>query len=176
MMGQKGVTIWFTGLSGAGKTTISAYVEKVLLERGCRVESLDGDVVRQSLTEDLGFSKLDREKNIRRVAFVAKLLTRNDVIVLASFISPYRLHRENAYQEIGEVLEVFVDAPLQLCMERDVKGLYAKALAGEILEFTGISDCYESPENPDLTLQTDRLTVEECGEEVIRLLEHRGYL
>jgi len=173
---QKGVTLWFTGLSGAGKTTICKEVEKRLRAKGVRVERLDGDVVRQSLTRDLGFTKEDRDKNIERVTFVAKLLTRNDVIVLAAFISPYRKTRDYSRQEIGEFIEVYVKASLDTCIRRDVKGLYKKALAGEIDNFTGVSDPYEDPVNPELVLDTEKETVEESTGKVIACLEERGYI
>jgi len=175
-MEPRGVTVWFTGLSGAGKTTIARAVEATLRERGVPVERLDGDVVRQSLTRDLGFSREDREQNIDRVAFVAKLLTRHGVICLASFISPYRAMRARARQEVGPFLEVHVTAPLATLLERDVKGLYKKALAGEIPHFTGVSDPYEPPEHPDLVLRTDQESVDVCAARVIGLLEERGYL
>ena len=129
---QPGVTVWFTGLSGAGKTTISQAVENQLKSYGYNVERLDGDVVRQNLTKGLGFSKEDRDENIRRVGFVAGLLTRNQVIVLVSVISPYRAIREEVRQQIGNFVEVYVNAPLEICEQRDVKGLYKKARAGEI--------------------------------------------
>ncbi|BAS29166.1 sulfate adenylyltransferase [Limnochorda pilosa] len=173
---MRGVTVWFTGLSGAGKTTVAKAVEVALRARGVRVERLDGDVVRQSLTRDLGFSREDRDRNIERVAFVAKLLTRNGVICLASFISPYRAVRAQARREVGEFLEVFVSAPMETLLERDVKGLYRKAMAGEIPNFTGVSDPYEPPEHPDLLLRTDQETVDGCAARVIHLLEQRGYL
>lgn len=175
-MQQRGVTVWFTGLSGAGKTTISIRVSEILKARGAAVEVLDGDIVRQSLCRDLGFSKEDREKNIERVTFVAKLLTKHNVITLAAFISPYRSSRDRARKEIGDFLEVYVSAPIETLIERDVKGLYKKALAGEITGFTGIDDPYEEPANADLVLQTDSSTVEECAQKVIHLLEKRGYL
>lgn len=176
MQQAKGVTIWFTGLSGAGKTTIARRVEEILRSRGAKVERLDGDVVRQSLTRDLGFSKEDRNTNIERVTFVARLLTRNDCIVLAAFISPYRAMRERSRREIGELLEVFVTAKMETLLKRDVKGLYRKAMAGEIENFTGVNDPYEEPENPDLTCDTDAETVEESAAKVIGLLEERGYV
>lgn len=175
-MSDRGITLWFTGMSGAGKTTIAVEVEKRLRQRGVRVERLDGDVVRESLTKDLGFSKEDRDKNIERVSFVAKLLTRQGVIVLASFISPYQAMREYARRQIGEFAEIYVDAPLQVLIDRDVKGLYKKAIAGEIANFTGISDPYEPPEQPDLHLRTDRETVAESAARVIAFLEERGYI
>jgi sulfate adenylyltransferase/3'-phosphoadenosine 5'-phosphosulfate synthase len=173
---SKGVTVWFTGLSGSGKTTIAKRVETLLHERGVHAERLDGDVVRQSLTRDLGFSKEDRDKNIERVTFVAKLLTRNDVVVLSSFISPYKAQREASRREIGEFLEVFVDATLDTLVGRDLKGLYKKALAGEIQGFTGVNDPYEAPEAPELVCNTDAESVEESVAKVMSLLEERGYI
>ncbi|MEK3707942.1 adenylyl-sulfate kinase [Paenibacillus sp. FSL R7-0198] len=175
-MSQRGVTVWFTGLSGAGKTTIASYVTGILQERGIAVETLDGDVVRNSLCKDLGFSKEDRIKNIERISFVAKLLTKNQIVTLASFISPYNNMREMARQEIGEFIEVFVDAPLSELIKRDVKGLYKKAIAGEIKSFTGVNDPYERPNNADLVLRTDLETVEQCAVKVVALLEQRHYI
>lgn len=173
---QQGITLWFTGLSGSGKTTIALAVERRSKELGLRVERLDGDLVREYLTRDLGFSKDDRDENIRRVSFVASLLTRHGVIVLCSFISPYRKARREARDLIGNFAEIYVNAPLVVCEERDVKGLYKKARAGDIPEFTGVSDPYEEPEAPDLELRTDQLTVEECAEGVIKYLSEQGYL
>ncbi len=173
---SQGVTVWFTGLSGSGKTTVAKRVEEILLDRRARVERLDGDVVRQSLTRDLGFSKADRDKNIERVTFVAKLLTRQGVIVLSAFIAPYREARSQSRREIGSFLEVYVKAPLEVLLERDVKGLYRKALAGEIKDFTGVDDPYEEPEQPDLVLETDGESVEESASTVVALLEQRGFV
>ncbi|MGC8834226.1 MAG: adenylyl-sulfate kinase, partial [Armatimonadota bacterium] len=144
-MNNKGFTVWFTGLSGAGKTTISQLVAEEIRRRGRNVEILDGDVVRTHLSKGLGFSKEDRDTNIRRIAFVCKLLTRNGVAVIAAAISPYRDVREEARREIGNFVEVYVRCPLEVCIQRDVKGLYQKALRGEIPNFTGISDPYEEP-------------------------------
>ncbi len=172
---MSGVTVWFTGLSASGKTTISLRVAELLRAAGVRVERLDGDVVRQGLTRDLGFSAEDRRKNIERASFVAKLLTRNDVVCLAAFISPFEELRDMARREIGEFLEVYVTAPLDVLVERDTKGLYRKALAGEIKNFTGVNDPFEVPENPDLVLETDKKTVEECAQAVLDLLVERGY-
>ncbi|MDQ3697752.1 MAG: sulfate adenylyltransferase [Gemmatimonadota bacterium] len=172
----KGVTVWFTGLSSSGKTTIAKRVEILLHERGVHAERLDGDVVRQSLTRDLGFSKEDRDKNIERVTFVAKLLTRNDVVVLSSFISPYKAQRENARREIGAFLEVYIRTPLEVLVERDLKGLYKKAIAGELQGFTGVNDPYEAPESPDLVCDTDKESVEESVAKVMGLLEERGFV
>ncbi|NLH08360.1 MAG: adenylyl-sulfate kinase [Chloroflexi bacterium] len=165
-----------TGLSGAGKTTIAKIVEAELKSRGLKIERLDGDVVRQSLTRDLGFSKEDREKNIERVTFVAKLLSRNGVGVIASFISPYRAVRDRVRSETTNFIEVFVNAPLEVCAERDVKGLYAKAFAGEIPNFTGVSDPYEPPLNPEIVLNTHEETPEESAQKLISYLEQHGYI
>ncbi len=175
-MEQRGVTVWFTGLSGAGKTTISRMVEKALRSRGCKVEVLDGDVVRENLTKGLGFSKEDRDENIRRIGFVAHLLTRNKVIVLVSAISPYRQIREEVGQRIGDFVEVYVNAPLGVCEQRDVKGLYKKARAGEIKNFTGIDDPYEAPLNPTVECRTDLESLQESVEKVLLHLEEAGYL
>lgn len=176
MRQHRGVTLWFTGLSGAGKTVMAKRVEEELRERGLKVERLDGDIVRQSLTRDLGFSKEDRDKNIERVTFVAKLLTRNGVAVLCSFISPYRARRAKSRREIGEFIEVYVECSVKTCAERDVKGLYAKAFAGEIANFTGVSDPYEPPEDPEIVCHTAVETVEESVAKVIDYLEEGGYL
>ena len=173
---SKGVTVWFTGLSGSGKTTVATRVHELLQERHIHSERLDGDVVRQSLTRDLGFSKEDRDKNIERVTFVAKLLTRNGVVVLTAFISPYKRMRDNARAEIGDFLEVFVRTPMEVLLERDVKGMYRKAMAGEIQNFTGVNDPYEEPENPELVLDTDQESIEESALRVIDALEERGYV
>jgi len=173
---QKGVTLWFTGLSGSGKTTIAIEVERKLKQKGCRVQRLDGDIIRQHLTSDLGFSKEDRDENIRRVSFVAKLLTDQDVITLCCFISPYRQAREEARALIGDFVEIYVNASLEVCEKRDVKGLYEKARAGEIKEFTGISDPYEAPEQPEIELKTDRLPVEDCTRQVIDYLQKHRYI
>lgn len=167
----QGFTLWLTGLSGAGKTTIAVALEAELRERGVRVERLDGDTVRQGLTRDLGFSKADRDKNIERVSFVARLLSRNGVGVIAAFISPYREARRLARRETTNFIEVFVDAPLQTCAERDVKGLYAKAFAGELKDFTGVDDPYEAPEKPEITLHTERETIEESVGKILDYLE-----
>lgn len=175
-MRQRGVTVWFTGLSGAGKTTISRAVLKELQSRECKLEVLDGDVVRQNLTRGLGFSKEDRDENIRRIGFVAHLLTRNGVIVLVSAISPYRRIREEVRQRIENFIEVHVNAPLEVCEQRDVKGLYEKARAGEIKHFTGIDDPYEAPINPEVECRTDLETLEESVTKVLVSLAERGYL
>lgn len=176
MCDHKGFTLWLTGLSGSGKTTIAKLVAQELRDRDLKVERLDGDIVRQSLTRDLGFSKEDRDKNIERVTFVAKLLTRNGVAVLCSFISPYRARRQKSREEIGEFLEVFVECPVTVCADRDVKGMYAKAFAGEIQNFTGVSDPYEDPENPEIVCHTAEETPEESAAIIIAYLEAHGYM
>ncbi|MGA7952917.1 MAG: adenylyl-sulfate kinase [Gloeobacterales cyanobacterium] len=173
---QRGVTIWLTGLSGAGKTTISRVVEQELRTQGYKVEVLDGDIVRQHLTKGLGFSKENRDENIRRIGFVAHLLTKNDVIVLVSVISPYRDLREEVRQGIGDFIEVFVSAPLNVCEQRDVKGLYQKARSGEIKHFTGIDDPYEIPLQPDVECKTDVERIDESATKVLKKLEELGYI
>ncbi len=175
-MEHRGATIWFTGLSGSGKTTISRAVAAALRERDCKFEVLDGDVVRQNLTKGLGFSKEDRDENIRRIGFVSNLLTRNGVIVLVSAISPYREVREDVAERIGDFVEVYVNAPLAVCEERDVKGLYKRARAGEIKNFTGIDDPYEPPADPTVECRTDKETVEECRDKILAKLAELGYL
>jgi adenylyl-sulfate kinase len=174
--GQRGFVLWFTGLSGSGKTTLAKLIEKELRARGIRIERLDGDVVRQSLTADLGFSKEDRDKNIQRVTFVSKLLSRNDVGVVASFISPYRSTRDWVRNEVTNFIEVFVECPLEECIRRDVKGLYAKALAGEIPEFTGVSDPYEAPTHAEITVNTAEESIEDSFAKIMSYLREKGYL
>jgi len=173
---QRGFTLWFTGLSGAGKTTVAEIVEKELKERGLRVEVLDGDIVRTNLSKGLGFSREDRNINVLRIGFVANLLTRNGVAVIVSAISPYKEARDQVRRRIIDFVEVFVDVPLEVAAERDVKGLYKKAFAGEIEQFTGVSDPYEPPAAPDLILKTDQETPEESARKVIEKLEYFGYL
>lgn len=173
---KRGFTLWFTGLPCSGKSAVADRVAEILRGKGLRVERLDGDIVRQDLTRDLGFSKEDRDENIRRVTFVAKLLTRNGVAVLTSFISPYRDVRARSRREIGNFIEVYARCALEECIRRDVKGMYQKAIRGEIKEFTGISDPYEEPENPEILLQTDKETPEESVAVVIKRLEELGYL
>jgi adenylyl-sulfate kinase len=174
--GQRGFVLWFTGLSGSGKTTLAKLIEKELRARGIRIERLDGDVVRQSLTADLGFSKEDRDKNIQRVTFVSKLLSRNDVGVVASFISPYRSTRDWVRNEVTNFIEVFVECPLEECIRRDVKGLYAKALAGEIPEFTGVSDPYEAPTHAEITVNTAEESIEDSFAKIMSYLREKGYV
>jgi adenylyl-sulfate kinase len=174
MSDEKGFTLWFTGLSGAGKTTISKLVSDELRARGSRLEILDGDVIRENLSKGLGFSKEDRDTNIRRIAFVADLLSRNGVPVVTAAISPYREIRAEARELMGErFIEVFVKASVEVCADRDVKGLYEKAFKGEIKEFTGVSDPYEEPLDPEITLETETETPEESAGRLIALLEER---
>jgi adenylylsulfate kinase len=174
MANDKGFTLWFTGLSGAGKTTISKLVETELHDRRNRLEILDGDVVRENLSKGLGFSKEDRDTNIRRIAFVADLLSRNGVPVITAAISPYREIRDEARELMGDrFIEVFVKASVEVCAERDVKGLYAKAFAGEIKEFTGVSDPYEEPLTPEIVLDTENESPDESAAKLIALLEER---
>lgn len=175
-MKQRGATIWLTGLSGAGKTTITQALEQKLQAGGYEIEVLDGDVVRTNLTKGLGFSKADRDENIRRIGFVANLLTRHGVIVLVSAISPYREIREEVRKRIGNFVEVFVNAPLNVCEERDVKGLYQQARKGEIKGFTGIDDPYEAPLNPEVECRTDLEEVEESVAKVWEKLVEMSYI
>ena len=177
-LGQRGVTVWFTGLSGSGKSTVAIGVEKLLIEGGHAAYVLDGDNIRHGLNKNLGFSPADRNENIRRVGEVAKLFTDAGVIVLTSFISPYRADRDGVRTLLGpgDFIEVYLSASLETCESRDVKGLYQKARAGQIPEFTGISAPYEAPEQPVLVLDTGRQTVEESVGELLRYLEEKGYL
>jgi adenylyl-sulfate kinase len=165
-----------TGLSGAGKTALTKKLVPVLRERGLKVERLDGDIVRQTLTKDLGFSAEDRNTNIDRVTFVAKLLTRNGVAVLTAFISPYITRRDKSRTEIGNFVECYVECDLDTLIERDVKGLYKKALAGEIKNFTGVSDPYEPPPNPEITVNSGTQTIDESMAIILQRLEELGYV
>ncbi len=171
-----GFTLWFTGLSGAGKSTISQLVEQRLRERGLKVELLDGDVVRTNLSKGLGFSKEDRDENIRRIGFVCELLSRNGVATIAAFISPYRAIRDEVRGKIANFVEVYVECPLDTLIARDVKGLYKRALAGEVKNFTGVSDPYEVPVNPEVVVRTNEQTPEQSATAVVRKLEELGYL
>jgi adenylyl-sulfate kinase len=171
-----GFVLWFTGLSGAGKTTIAKAMLPILKERGIRVERLDGDVVRQSLTKDLGFTEDDRKTNIERVTFVAKLLSRNNVAVLATFMSPYEDSRDFARQEVTNYIEVYVDAPIEVCEERDVKGIYAKYRAGEVKDLNGLDLPYEEPIQPDIHVETHRERIEESVAKIIKWLEEHQFI
>lgn len=177
---RPGFTVWLTGLSGAGKTAIAKPLAEALRSRALRAERLDGDIVRRELTSDLGFTKEDRDENIRRVTFVARLLSRNGVAVICSFISPYRERRAKTRQHIehegAPFVEVYVHCPLEVCVERDVKGLYERALAGEIDNFTGVSDPYEPPESPEVVCRTAEETVGESVARVLAYLEEKGYI
>ena len=178
LLNQKGCVIWFTGLSGSGKSTLALEVESKLYQRGHLTYVLDGDNVRHGLNKNLGFSPEDREENIRRIGEVAKLFADAGVIGMTAFISPYRADRDNARDLLdeGRFVEVFVDCPLEVCESRDTKGLYEKARAGEIKEFTGISAPYEAPAQPELTVNTNNQSLEECTERVIALLESEGLI
>jgi adenylylsulfate kinase len=172
-----GLTIWFTGLSGAGKSTISEILEPELRALGRNVEVLDGDVVRTHLSKGLGFSKEDRDTNIRRIGWVCEVLSRNGVFAIAAAISPYRAIRDEIRERhSGRFFEVFIDVPLEIAIARDTKGLYKKALAGEIKGFTGIDDPYEPPLDPELVIHTDRETPAESAERILSALRQLGYL
>ena len=176
LLNQKGCVIWFTGLSGSGKSTLANAVEHVLHQQHHHTYVLDGDNVRHGLNKNLGFSPEDREENIRRIGEVAKLFADAGTIVMTAFISPYRADRDQARALMAEdrFVEVFVDCPLEVCEERDTKGLYKKARTGEIKEFTGISAPYESPLNPEVTVNTDALSIEECAQVVVEALAKAG--
>lgn len=173
---SKGFTLWFTGMSGAGKSTLANEVEGALLERGLKVEILDGDVVRTNLSKGLGFSKEDRDINIRRIGFVCNLLTRNDVVAIAAAISPYKAIRDENRKLIGRFVEVYCRCPIEVLEERDVKGLYKKARAGEVKNFTGLEDPYEPPDNPEVVIESDKETIEESVGKILRTLELMGYI
>ena len=173
---EKGFILWFTGLSGSGKTTISKALEPELRARGCKVEILDGDVIRTNLSKGLGFSKEDRDTNILRIGFVANLLSRNGVVAITAAISPYRAIRDKVRAIEPNFVEIYVKASLEVCESRDVKGLYAKARAGEIKGFTGIDDPYEEPLNPEIICDTDRESVADSVKTVLSKLEELGYI
>ena len=175
-MSNKGFTIWFTGLSGAGKSTLSEVIEERLKARGRNVEILDGDIVRTHLSKGLGFSREDRDTNIKRIAFVCGLLTRNGIICISAAIAPYREARQWARQEIGYFVEVYVKCPIEVCRQRDVKGLYKLVDEGKIKGFTGVDDPYEEPEHPELVVETDKETIEESVGRIFAKLEELGYL
>jgi len=180
MTRNRGFTVWLTGLSGAGKTTVAQSIINELKASDVNIELLDGDEVRTNLSKGLGFSKEDRDTNIRRIGYVSRLLSRNGVGVIASAISPYREVRDEVRQSItsdgSEFIEVYVQCPIEVLVERDVKGLYKKALAGEIGEFTGVSDPYEEPLNPEVIVNTDRESIGESANRIIAALDARGLL
>jgi len=175
-MEHKGFTLWFTGLACSGKSVLADAVADDLKDRGMKVERLDGDIVRKSLTRDLGFSDEDRRMNIERITFVAKLLTRNGVAVLASFISPFNDIRRYSREEIGDYILVYVKCALEECERRDVKGMYVKARAGKIKEFTGIDSPFEEPDKADIIVETDNQTVEESKKIILNSLKKMGYI
>lgn len=174
---KSGFVLWFTGLSGSGKTTLSLELEKKFKEMGIpHVQRLDGDIVRKELTKDLGFSKADRDENIRRVGFVAKLLSDNGIPTLCAFISPYKDVRNEVRQRCLNFIEIFVYCPIEMLIKRDPKGLYKKALNGEIKGFTGIDDPYEPPDNPEITVDTSLETVEQSVHKILSYIEKKGFL
>jgi adenylyl-sulfate kinase len=174
---SRGFTIWLTGMSGAGKSTVAAGLERALRARGLRVEVLDGDVVRTHLTRGLGFSREDRDENIRRVGWVCELLTRNDVVAIAAVISPYRAVRDEVRGRIGRFVEVHMDAPLEVLADRDVKGLYRRAMAGEITNFTGVDDPYEPPLAPEVVCRSDGTeSPEQSVDRILARVAELGYL
>ncbi len=178
LMGHKGATVWFTGLSASGKSTAAVLTDRLLTARGVHCTVLDGDEVRRGLSRDLGFSPADRRENIRRAGEICGLLTRAGIVVLSAFISPYQADRDRnrAMQAAGDFVEVFVDCPLEICEARDPKGLYRRARAGEIADFTGVSAPYEPPERPELVLHTGRERPEQSAAQVVAYLEEHGYL
>jgi adenylyl-sulfate kinase len=173
---MKGFTLWFTGLSGSGKSTLALAVEKELKRRGMKVEVLDGDVVRTNLSKGLGFSQEDRDINIRRIGFVCDLLTRNDAVAIAAAISPYKAIRDENRKMIGRFVEVYCECPIDELIKRDTKGLYKKALAGEIKGFTGIDDPYEAPENPEVTVNSSTESIDESAGKIMRTLELMNFI
>jgi len=173
---RQGVTVWLTGLPSAGKTTIAKHLEKRLTAAGTAVELLDGDEIRERLSKGLGFSRQDRDDNIRRISYVARLLTKHGAVVLVSAISPFRSTRDEARAEIGRFVEVHVDCQLEECIRRDVKGLYKKALSGQIPQFTGISDPYEAPLAPEIVVRTHQETLEESAAKILETLTLLGHL
>jgi adenylyl-sulfate kinase len=173
---MKGFTLWFTGLSGSGKSTLAVAVSEQLHRRDVKVEILDGDVVRTNLSKGLGFSQEDRDTNIRRIGFVCNLLTRNDVVAIGAAISPYKAIRDENRALIGRFVEVYCECPLEALAERDVKGLYKKAMAGEIKNFTGVDDPYEAPENAEITIHSGTESPEQSLQKIMRTLELMGYI
>lgn len=173
---NKGFVVWLTGLSGSGKTTIGRVLQQLLRDKGYKVELLDGDEVRRNLSPELGFSKQDREIHAKRVVYISKLLARNGVIAIVSLISPYRSFRAYAREELKDFVEVYVKCSIDTCIKRDPKGLYKKALNGEIADMTGIQDPYEEPLNPEVIVDTDRQSIDECVNIVINTLLRLGYI
>jgi len=173
---DNGFTLWFTGLPCSGKSTIADTTAEELRQRGLKAERLDGDIIRKHLWKELGFSKEDRDENIRRAAFLAGLLTRNGIAVLTSFISPYRELRDYARREIGNFVEIYVKCPVEVCIQRDTRGMYKKALAGEIPNFTGVSDPYEEPLNPELVIDSDKESLTESVTKVMAKIKELGYM
>jgi len=176
LVANTGFTIWFTGLSGAGKSTLAEVIERRLKDQGRNVEILDGDIVRTHLSKGLGFSREDRDTNIKRIAFVCGLLTRNGVVCISAAIAPYREAREWARREIGDFIEVYLKCPIEVCRQRDVKGLYKLVDEGKIKNFTGVDDPYEEPENPELVIKTDKESVGESVSRIFAKLVELGYL
>jgi len=172
----KGFCIWFTGLSGAGKSTLSRAVAQIIRNRGRNVEILDGDEVRENLSKGLGFSREDRDTNIRRIGYVCHLLARNGVVAVSAAISPYRNIRDENRARIKDFIEVFAKCPLDVLVQRDVKGLYKKAMAGEIKNFTGVSDPYEEPLHPEIVVETDKESPQQSAQKIIAYLEKHGWL
>ena len=175
-MEHKGVTLWFTGLSGAGKSTLATLVAEELRRRGMKVEILDGDEVRTNLSKGLGFSKEDRDTNIKRIGYVCRLLTRNGVVAISAAISPYREVRDYNRAQIGQFIEIYVECSIEALTRRDVKGLYKKALAGELPNFTGVSDPYEPPLTPEITVNSERQSKEESCQAILGYLEQHGWI
>ncbi len=178
LLNQKGATIWLTGLSGSGKSTIAVELEHALIENKHQAYILDGDNIRHGLNKNLGFLPEDRTENIRRIGEVAKLFTEANIITIAAFVSPYREDRDNVRKLLGhgEFVEIYVKCSLEVCETRDTKGLYKKARAGEVKDFTGISAPYEEPLNPELTIDSSKLSVEESTREILNYLEEKGYV
>jgi adenylyl-sulfate kinase len=173
---HRGFTLWFTGMSGSGKSTLSHLLELRLRQLGAKVEVLDGDIVRTHLCKGLGFSKEDRDENVRRIGFVCELLSRNGVIAIAAAISPYRAVREEVRTRISNFVEVYMECPVEVLAARDVKGLYKKALAGELPQFTGVSDPYEPPLTPEVTVNSSNETPEQSLDKIWAVLETRGLI
>jgi len=172
----RGFTVWFTGLPSSGKSTLARLIEKRLTDNGFHTEVLDGDEIRLRLSKGLGYSKEDRDENIRRISYVASIITRCGAIAITCAISPYRNIREEARKEIGRFIEVYVKCPVEECIKRDIKGLYKKALSGEIPNFTGISDPYEEPLKADIVVETNNETIEESSNKILSYLTKFGYL